>query len=131
MKAEMWIFSFMAIFFVGVAPAYWFLTGEIIGTVALLLTLAFTAMITVYFSIQARKMDLRAEDRKDGEIVEGAGQLGFFPPASIWPFWLAVTVTVMALGPIFGWWITLLGVGMGIWALSGWVYEFYRGDYQH
>ena len=131
MKAEMWIFTFIGLFFTVVAPAYWFISHEVIGTVALLLTLAFSGMIAVYFSIQARKMDPRAEDRKDGEIIEGAGALGFFPPKSIWPFWVAVTIAVMALGPVFGWWITLLGIGMGIWSLTGWVYEYYRGDYQH
>lgn len=131
MKAEMWIFSALVAFFAVVAPIYWLMSGEVIGTVALLLTLAFTGMIAVYFSIQTRKMDPRLEDRKDAEIIEGAGELGFFPPRSIWPFWVAVTVTLMAMGPIFGWWLTLLGMGLGIWALTGWVYEYYKGDYQH
>ena len=62
---------------------------------------------------------------------QGAGQLGFFPPTSIWPFWCALVLAVMLLGPVFGWWISILAVCLGIWALSGWVFEFYRGDYQH
>jgi hypothetical protein len=130
-KAERWIFLVIAAFFVLVAPIYWFVTHEIIGTVALLLTLAFFGMITVYFSIQSRKIDPRPEDRKDGEIIDGAGDVGFFPSKSIWPFWTAATVTVMGLGPVFGWWITLLGVGMGIWAVTGWCYQYYRDEYQH
>ncbi len=42
-----------------------------------------------------------------------------------------LTVTVMLLGPVFGWWITLLGVGMGIWSITGWTYQYYRDEYQH
>ncbi len=131
MKAERWIFTLIALFFVVVAPIYWFMSGEIIGTVALLLTLAFCGMLAVYLTIQSRKIDPRPEDRKDAEIGEGAGELGFFPGRSIWPFWTALTVTVMALGPVFGWWLTLLGAGVGVWALTGWVYQYYRDDYQH
>lgn len=131
MKAERMLFASITVFFVVVAPIYWFLSGEIIGTVALLLTIAFCAMLAVYFTIQSRKIDLRPEDRKDAEIVEGAGEVGFFPSTSIWPFWTALAVTVMALGPVFGWWLTLLGMGIGVWALAGWVYQYYRDDYQH
>ncbi len=131
MNAERWIFGMVAIFFVVVAPTYWFVTHEVIGTVALLLTLAFFGLITAFFTIQSRKIDPRPEDRKDGEIIEGAGEVGFFPSSSIWPFWTALTVMTMALGPIFGWWITLLGVGLGIWSVTGWTYQYYRREYQH
>lgn len=131
MKAERLIFGLIAVFFVVVAPAYWIISGEIIGTVALLLTLAFCGMLAVFFTIQSRKIDPRPEDRKDAEVIDGAGEVGFFPSRSIWPFWCAATVMLMALGPVFGWWITLLGVGLGIWAVTGWTYQYYRRDYQH
>ena len=131
MKAERFIFAVVGAFYVIVVPIYWFLSYEIIGTVALLLTLAFFAMLSVFFTVQSNKIDARPEDRKDGEIIEGAGEVGFFPSTSIWPFWAALTVTLMALGPVFGWWLTILGVGMGIWSVTGWCYQFYRNDYQH
>ncbi|MFT4108829.1 cytochrome c oxidase subunit 4 [Propionicimonas sp.] len=131
MKAERLIFTLITVFFVIVAPVYWFVSHEIIGTVALILTLAFFGMISTFFSIQSRKIDPRPEDRKDAEIVEGAGDVGFFPSRSIWPFWTALTVLVMALGPVFGWWLTLLGVGLGIWSATGWCYQYYRNEYQH
>ena len=131
MKAERWIFAMIAVFFVAVAPIYWFVTHEVIGTVTLLLTLAFCGMLTVFFTIQSRKIDPRPEDRKDGEIIEGAGALGFFPPTSIIPFWSTIAIAVMLLGAVFGWWLTLLGAGLGIYAALGWAYEYYVGDYQH
>ncbi len=131
MKAERWIFAVIAVFFLIVAPIYWIASHEVIGTVVFLLALAFCAMLTMFFTIQSRKIDPRPEDRKDGEIIEGAGEVGFFPSKSIWPFWCALTVTVMGLGPVFGWWITILGVALGIWAVSGWTYQYYRDEYQH
>ena len=63
--------------------------------------------------------------------VEGAGALGFFPPTSIVPFWTTVAIAVMFLGVVFGWWLTLIGAGIGLWAAFGWAYEYYVGDYKH
>ncbi len=131
MKVEGWMFAAIAIFLAIVSPIYWFMSHEIIGTVALIMSVLLFGMIAAYMFNLARKMDARLEDRKDAEIAEGAGAMGFFPPKSIWPFWVALTVQLLALGPVFGWWISILAVCLGIWALSGWVFEYYRGDYQH
>lgn len=131
MKVEGWMFAAIAIFLAIVTPIYWFMSHEIIGTVALIMSVLLFVMIAVYLFNLGRKMDARLEDRKDAEIAEGAGAMGFFPPKSIWPFWVALTVQLLALGPVFGWWISILAVVLGIWALSGWVFEYYRGDYQH
>lgn len=131
MRAERLIFAAITLFFLIVAPIYWFVGHEVIGTVVLLLALAFSAMLTLYFTIQSRKIDPRPEDRADAEIIEGAGEVGFFPSSSIWPFWCALVVMIMALGPVYGWWLTILGAALGIWAVSGWTYQYYRGDYQH
>jgi arginyl-tRNA synthetase len=73
----------------------------------------------------------RALATEHADASEGAGELGFFPASSIWPLWTALTMVLIVLGPVFGWWISLLGLGMGIWSLTGWVYEYYRGDYKH
>lgn len=131
MKAESWIFWSLAIFFAVVTPVYWLSAGELIGTTALLLALAFSLMLGAFMQIQANRIDPRAEDRKDAEIAEGAGELGFFPPSSIWPFWSAAAITVISLGPVFGWWLSLIGIGLGIWAVTGWTYQYYRGEFQH
>lgn len=132
MKTEWKIFAPIAIFFIVVTVIYSFFTklSEPIGTVALLLSGAMCGMIAIYLALTSRKID-RPEDRPDGEIAEGAGELGFFPASSIWPLWTALTMVLIVLGPVFGWWISLMGLGMGIWSLTGWVYEYYRGDYKH
>ena len=137
MKVESRLFLFLVIFFgvvsLGYAGVTYLLDGhvEVIGTTVFLLTFLMAAMISAYLHLVGRGIDLRPEDNKDGEIIDGAGTLGFFPPSSIWPFWAAVVTSVMLLGPVFGWWITVLGACAGIWAVSGWCYEYYVGEYRH
>jgi len=131
MKAETWIFVITTIFFVLVTPAYWFISGDYTGTSALTMSTLLTLMVSLYLGFHAARMDPRPEDRKDGEIADGAGELGFFPPYSWWPLWCGLTLAVCVLGVVFGWWLFIIGVALGILALSGWVFEFYRGEHAH
>jgi hypothetical protein len=131
MKAEAFVFGGVALFFGAVAPIYWYLSGDPTGTAALVMTTALGLLIAFYLGFHARKMDPRPEDRKEAEISDGAGELGFFPPYSWWPLWCASALTVCVLGVIFGWWLTLMGVGLGIPALIGWIFEYYRGEFAH
>ena len=87
MRAEAWIFGMTTAFFVVVSPAYWLITHDWTGTSALTMTTLLAGMMTLYLGFHAAKMDPRPEDRKDGEIADGAGELGFFPPYSWWPMW--------------------------------------------
>jgi hypothetical protein len=130
-KVEAWIFGILVIFFAIVTPVYWFLSHEITGTAALILTFFLVLMISAYFGIIAKRIDPRPEDRKEGEIAEGAGELGFFPPQSKWPLFCGLTMVLIAMGPVFGWWLMILGFGVGIVTCTGWIYEFYRGDHAH
>ena len=132
MKTEAWVFWFIAMFFGVMTPVYWFTSHEVIGAVALGFTFVLGFMIAAFLHYESRHFDARPEDREDATIAEAAGTYGFFPPKSMWPFWCAVVVTIIFLGPgVQQWWISVLGFGMGIWAVSGWVLEYYRGDYQH
>jgi hypothetical protein len=131
MKVEAWIFGILVIFFTVVTPIYWFMSNDITGTAALILTFFLTLMIGLYFGLVSRRIDPRPEDSKEGEIAEGAGELGFFPPHSIWPLLCALTFLLVILGPVFGWWLTILGMPTGLLAICGWIYEYYRGDYAH
>ena len=132
MKAESWIFIITTIFFVLVTPAYWFITGDWTGTSALTMTALLTLMISLYLGFHAAKMDPRPEDLKDGEIADGAGELGFFPPYSWWPLWCALTLAVMVYAVALGlWWLFIIGTTLGAVALSGLVFEYYRGQHAH
>jgi len=132
MKAETWMFVIVTVFFALVTPAYWFISGDWTGTSALTMTTLLTAMIALYLGFHARKMDPRPEDRKEGEIADGAGELGFFPPYSWWPLWCALTLGIMVYGTaLAAWWLVIIGGTLGAVALSGLVFEFYRGEHAH
>src|SRR5919112_1937989 len=132
MKMEAWIFGMSTAFFVIVSPAYWLISKDWTGTSALVMTTLLVAMITLYLGFHAAKMDPRPEDRKDAEIADGAGELGFFPPYSWWPLWTAMALGTMVFGIAAGaWWLVIIGGGVGAMALVGWIYEYYRGEHAH
>ena len=138
MKSETWIFAICTVFLVLVTPAYWFVTagseqgGDWTGTSALTMTGLLTLMVALYLGFHAKKMDPRPEDRKDAEIADGAGELGFFPPYSWWPLWCALTLGAMVLGiAASAWWMFIIGSVLGAIALSGLVFEYYRGEHAH
>ena len=63
-------------------------------------------------------MEPRPEDRKDAEIADGAGELGFFPPYSWWPLWCGRDAGVIVFGVALArWWLFIIGVGLGALAL--------------
>ena len=132
MKAEAGIFIATTTFFVLVTPAYWFLTYDWTGTSALTMTTLLALMVSVYLGFHAAKMDPRPEDRKDAEVADGAGELGFFPPYSWWPLWCALTLAVMVYSVALGlWWMFIIGSALGAIALSGLIFEYYRGEHAH
>ena len=132
MKAEAWVFAITTAFLVLVTPTYWLIAGDWTGTSALTMTTLLAAMVTLYLGFHAAKMDPRPEDRKDAEIADGAGELGFFPPYSWWPLWCGLCLAVCVYGiAIHAWWLFIIGVSIGAVALSGWIFEFYRGEHAH
>lgn len=132
MKQETWVFAVCSIFFALVAPSYWFLTGEWAGTTALAMAFLLALMVTAYLGVHAAKMDARPEDRLDGEIADGAGELGFFPPYSWWPLWCAMSMSVATYAvAIAAWWMLILVSVLLLIAIAGWVFEYYRGEHAH
>ncbi|WP_426244117.1 cytochrome c oxidase subunit 4 [Nocardioides sp. LHG3406-4] len=132
MKVEAWIFIITTIFLVLVSPAYWVITGDWTGTSALTMATLLTLMVSLYLGFHAAKMEPRPEDRKDAEIADGAGELGFFPPYSWWPLWCGATLGLIVFGVAMAeWWLVIIGFALGAVALSGWIFEYYRGEHAH
>lgn len=132
MRSETFIFGVNAVFFTLVAPGYWFIAKDPTGTAALIMAALLTVLVTFYLGFHAKNMEPRPEDRQDGEIAEGAGELGFFPPFSWWPLWAAATLAVAVYGlALSAWWLFVIGIGLGSIALTGWLFEYYRGEHAH
>src|ERR671917_2409540 len=107
MRVEARLFGLLCLLFFAFAAVYGFWTWgdggrvEVIGTTALILSGGLALIIGSYFAFVARRIDPRPEDRSDADIAEGAGEIGFFSPGSLWPFGLALSVLLAGLGLAF------------------------------
>jgi hypothetical protein len=134
MKTEYKIFGVVALFLIAAMGVYWWWTDstlgnvEYVGVVALFLSFVLCTMIGGYFWFVSRRIDPRPEDRDEGEIADGAGEIGFFSPGSYWPFGLALSATIAGLGLVF-WQVWLIAAGMiaVIFAACGLLFEYYSG----
>lgn len=131
MKAESWVIVAVGIFFAMIAPIYWLVSSDLTGTTALVMTFLLCALLGFYLGVVAQQIPDRPEDRNEGEIAEGAGEQGFFPPYSWWPLFCAMALGVVVLGVVIGWWLFIIGVGIGALTVSGWIFEYYRGVHAH
>ena len=134
MKTEYKIFVGVAAFLFGAAIVYGTWTHgqtghlEWIGTVALVLSGLLCSMCGGFFWFVARRIDLRPEDREDGEIFEGAGEIGFFSPGSYWPFGIALSASIAGLGLVFWmWWLIAVGMLLVVFTACGMLFEYYSG----
>ena len=134
MKTEYKIFLGVAGFLFSAATLYAFWTHgatghlEWIGFVALILSGLLCTMCGSFFWFVSQRIEPRPEDREDGEIAEGAGEIGFFSPGSYWPFGIALAASVAGLGLVFWmWWLIAVGLVMVIVAASAMLFEYYSG----
>jgi hypothetical protein len=131
-KVEALIFNLIAVFCVAAAIVYGVWSREPIGTTALVLSAGLTSLIGGFFWFVSRRIDARPEDRKDAEIAEGAGELGFFSPGSYWPFGIALSVGVLGLALAFFYaWLIIIGAVAVILTVGGLLFEYYVGQNAH
>ena len=131
MKIEGWIFGVGAIFYFFVAGVYWFFSRDEIGTTALVMTGAVAFLVAFYVLYTAKRVYPRPEDRDDAEIDEADPEYGFFSPHSWWPLPVAFGAMLTALGLIFAVWLIVLGAALLMFAIIGWLFEYYRGEFAH
>jgi hypothetical protein len=126
MKVAWKMFAGIAVFYAILAVVYHQLSHEIIGTAALALSTGLAALIAFYFWYTSRRVGLQPQDNDEGEIHEGAGELGFFSPYSWWPLAVAATSILVGLGLILGWWLTVIGIGLLVASVVGFTFEYSR-----
>jgi hypothetical protein len=131
-KVEALIFNMITVFCIVAALVYGIWSREPIGTTALALSGGLTALIGGFFWFVSRRIDARPEDSKDAEIADGAGELGFFSPASYWPFGLALSAALMGLALAFyyPWLILIAGIAL-LATIGGLLFEYYVGQNAH
>jgi len=130
-KLEGNIFAGVALFLIPVTAAYWYLSKDPTGTTALILTFGLCFLVAFYFLFTAKRIDERPEDDPHADIADGAGELGFFPPHSVWPLVLGAACALATLGIIFSWWLTVFSLPFVAVAVFGFMFEYYRGEHAH
>lgn len=108
--------------------SFWTGWNEWVGSIGLALSAAMVAMIGWYIGVTAKTLPgLRPEDDRYGHIDQISGHYGHFAPYSWWPLWLALAGAVVFLGVAMGWWIVYIGSVFLVFAVIGWVYEYFSG----
>jgi hypothetical protein len=128
-KVEALIFNIIGVFCAVTAVVYGVWSQEPIGTTALALSAALTLLIGGFFWFVSRRIDARPEDRKDAEMADGAGELGFFSPGSYWPLGIAASAGLLGLGLAFwySWLIIIAGISL-LLTIGGLLFEYYVGQ---
>jgi len=122
-RVEWRLFAGAGAFFVVTGTTYWFVSYENAGTTLLALGVLSVLMVAGWLLVQSRKIGLRPEDRGDARPEDGAGDLGYFPSLSVWPFVVAAGAVVSANGLVFGVWLGLAGGMLLLIGLVGYAVE--------
>jgi hypothetical protein len=128
-KLSGFLFAGGAVFYGLVAVVYWFITEEVVGATAIALTGGLAFLVGFYMLFTARRHDIAPEDDRNAEIEDADPDYGFFSPHSWWPLALAIAVVVVIIGVVFAAWLAILGVGLLVGALIGFMFEYYRGPF--
>ncbi|MDN6151774.1 MAG: cytochrome c oxidase subunit 4 [Yaniella sp.] len=133
MKISVKLFTILGIFFVVVALAYtvWTRGTEWVGIPGLFALAAMQFMIAYYLRLVDKEYKTGVDDQDDGEIKEYAGVYTRFAPWSWWPLGLGAAVAVVFLGVAIDWWIFIIGIFLGMFFVTGWVFEFSKGEHKH
>ncbi|MFW6689950.1 cytochrome c oxidase subunit 4 [Streptomyces sp. MAR4 CNX-425] len=127
MKIQGHMFGILAAFILITAIVYGYWSKEPVGTTALFLAFALTAMIGYYLVFTARRVDTGAQDNKEAEVADDAGELGFFSPHSWQPLSLGIGGALAFLGIVLDWWLLYFSIPVILVGIYGWVFEYYRG----
>ena len=89
MKIQGRMFIWLSVFILVMAIVYGVWSKEPAGTTALFLAFGLSVMIGFYLGFTARRVDAGAQDNKEADVADDAGEVGFFSPHSWQPLALA------------------------------------------
>ncbi|MFI1566040.1 cytochrome c oxidase subunit 4 [Streptomyces sp. NPDC020490] len=128
MKIQGKMFMWLSVFFLAMAVVYGVWSKEPAGTTALFLTFGLSIMVGFYLGFTARRVDAGAQDDKQADVADEAGEVGFFSPHSWQPLALAAGGALAFLSIAIGWWLMFFSAPLILVGLWGWVFEYYRGE---
>ncbi|MEK6647829.1 MAG: cytochrome c oxidase subunit 4 [Actinomycetota bacterium] len=130
MKTSWRLFFGLAVFYSVLTAIYWQVGGEAVGITAMGLSAGLAGLIGFYLWFSTKRLGgILPEDNHEGEIADGAGDLGFYSPHSWWPLPIALSACAAGLGLIIGWWLTLIALGALVISIIGFVTEYESPTY--
>ena len=131
MKVQGKMFIWLALFILIMGVVYGVWSKEPAGTTALFMGFGLSMMIGYYLAFTARRVDAMAQDDKEADVADEAGEVGFFAPHSWQPLSLAVGGALAFLAIAMGWWLLYFSAPLILIGVYGWVFEYYRGENQN
>ncbi|MDN3246859.1 cytochrome c oxidase subunit 4 [Streptomyces mutabilis] len=128
MKIQGKLFIWLSVFILAVAIVYGYWSKEPAGTTALFLAFGLAIMIGFYLAFTARRVDAGAQDNKEADVADDAGEIGFFSPHSWQPLALGIGGAFAFMSIAIGWWLMYFSAPIILIGLFGWVFEYYRGE---
>ncbi|MFC9294503.1 cytochrome c oxidase subunit 4 [Streptomyces sp. NPDC057011] len=122
MKAEAWMFSGVAVFFVVTGGVYARYSTDPAGVAALAVSFLMSALIAAFLWRQFQRGGRRPEDRKGAQVAEGGDRRFSFPARSYAPVTAAVGTALIGLGVVQGLWLALIGFGVLAPGVLGFVF---------
>ena len=120
-------------FVIAAISGYWTNISDIgfehVGVIGLILAGLLGFMIAWYLWITRKNLDVDPSDDPLGDIDEIQGDYGFFSPHSWWPLFLGASAAICFLGLAVGWWMFIIGAFIGVPALIGWTFEYFKGEH--
>ncbi|MER6302600.1 cytochrome c oxidase subunit 4 [Kitasatospora sp. NPDC001539] len=125
MKNEGRLFGIMTVFFAVTGLIYGFWAREPAGKAILTVAFLMSGLVTLFWFVQhQRHGGGRPQDRKEAEVAEATGPLGFFPPRSGYPVLAAAGLTVFALGLVYARWLLVVGGLVLAVAVFGFTFQY-------
>ncbi|WP_149179391.1 cytochrome c oxidase subunit 4 [Streptomyces sp. TRM49041] len=131
MKIQGKMFIWLSFFILAMAVLYGLWSKEPVGTTALFMAFGLAIMVGYYLAFTARRVDAMAQDDKEADVADEAGELGFFSPHSWQPLSLGIGGALAFLGVALDWWLMFFALPVILIGVWGWVFEYYRGENQN
>ncbi|PZT74670.1 MULTISPECIES: cytochrome c oxidase subunit 4 [unclassified Streptomyces] len=128
MKIQGKMFLGLSVFMLVMAITYGVWSKEPVGTTALFLAFGLSIMVGFYLAFTARRVDAMAQDNKEADVADEAGEVGFFSPHSWQPLALAIGGAFAFLSIAVGWWLMYFSMPIILISIFGWVFEYYHGE---
>ncbi|MFD4247044.1 cytochrome c oxidase subunit 4 [Streptomyces sp. NPDC058525] len=122
MRAEAWLFTGVAVFFALTGGVYAVFASDPAGIAALLVSLLMSSLVAGYLWRQSLRGGPRPEDEEEVEVSTAGGRRFFFPARSYAPVIAATGTALVGLGLVQGLWITLIGFGVLVPGVFGFVF---------